>query len=311
MSKAIPFIAGAAKNNAAVEALTKVLSSVGVSLNVVDASALGASKVALASGMSKDELAQVSKKLSAPVHSSVLSTGPSAALNTDKTYASAKFTVVSSFVGSDTPIPVTEKLDKFPRIGVSVASETFWVKASIKESAKVAVAKAAATDSKLTIFQKPQSAFKEHNALFVATVKEVADEAGVSVEVMNSQHVFNHAIMFSETLGVVITPCYSSSETFEDLATGIAGGAGMAAKAHKTANATIFAAANEKAGANPTGLLLAAVDALEAMGMSSEAKKIQAALSKVYTAAKTIPTGVKGGSADPAAFGAAVTAAMA
>eukprot|EP01059_Diplonema_ambulator_P011525 TRINITY_DN2147_c0_g1_i1.p1 TRINITY_DN2147_c0_g1~~TRINITY_DN2147_c0_g1_i1.p1 ORF type:complete len:301 (+),score=114.76 TRINITY_DN2147_c0_g1_i1:65-967(+) len=300
MSKVIPFLS--ATKTAAFEGAAKVLSAAGVSFKEV--SNAEASGVVVAGGLSRSDLEALK------VHTSIRSTGASAKLNPDVTYDDADFSVVRSVVPADGAVPAVERIDKFAKMGVDMSSEKHLVQANIEKTAQEACALAAETGAtKITIFQKPQSAFKEHNALFVVTVKAIAEKADISVEVVHSSQLNNSAVMFSKNLGVVIAPDYSASTVFEKLASGIAGGAGLASETHKADNATFFTASSMGSSSNPTGLLLASSRALKSMGFAAEAGKIEAALAKVYKAGTALPADVKGGK-DTAAFTAAVAAAL-
>ena len=49
----------------------------------------------------------------------------------------------------------------------------------------------------------------------------------ISVEVQNTQQVYNSAVMFAKNLGVIVAPDYTAADNFEGITTGIAGGAGL------------------------------------------------------------------------------------
>eukprot|EP01064_Diplonema_japonicum_P011721 TRINITY_DN1916_c0_g1_i4.p1 TRINITY_DN1916_c0_g1~~TRINITY_DN1916_c0_g1_i4.p1 ORF type:complete len:301 (+),score=117.58 TRINITY_DN1916_c0_g1_i4:102-1004(+) len=299
MSKVIPFLS--ASKCAAFDGASKVLSKVGVSFKQVEHADMNG--VCMAGGLARSELDCLK------VHTTIRSTGAAAKLNPDATYNDADFSVVRSLgVATADAVPVTEKVDKFAKLGIDTSSDVELLRANIAKTVQAAIELAAETGaSRITVFQKPQSAFKEHNTLFVNTVKEAAEKAEVSVEVVNSQQLSNAAVMFSKNLGVIVAPDYSASSNFENLASGIAGGAGMASETHKSDNATIFTSSSMGSSSNPTGLLIAATQALKAMGLAAEAGKVQAALEKTYKAG-TLPSDVKGGK-DSAAFATAVASA--
>eukprot|EP00754_Rhynchopus_humris_P032159 Rhum_TRINITY_DN15381_c4_g2::Rhum_TRINITY_DN15381_c4_g2_i1::g.154745::m.154745 len=164
-------------------------------------------------------------------------------------------------------------------------------------NAAAAVA-AAGASKKVTVLQKPQSAYKQHNALFLNAVKAAAEKAEVFVDVQTSQQVVNNAVMFTETLGVVVSPDYQAGDNFEGITTGIAGGTGLASEKLQGESSTFFAQP-ATSGSNPTGLLLAAAGALKQLGLSAEATKIEGAVKKASS-----------GSTETAAFTKAVVAAL-
>eukprot|EP01060_Flectonema_neradi_P030655 TRINITY_DN44_c0_g1_i9.p1 TRINITY_DN44_c0_g1~~TRINITY_DN44_c0_g1_i9.p1 ORF type:complete len:320 (+),score=101.19 TRINITY_DN44_c0_g1_i9:50-1009(+) len=319
MAKVLPFVVGSGKT-AAADVVGKVLSAVGVSLKQVTVdgaveAAKGNGGVALAGGLTKCDL----KTLGA--HSSVIETAPSASINPDATYSDAAFTVVRSRISNPTGsvIPPSERLDKFAKLGINLESEKATVTADAKQTAAVACDLAQEKgQTKIVVLQKQQSAFKAINDTFLAAVKEVATERGVSIEIQTSQEVANNAVMFSKTLGVVVTPDYEASDVFCGVATGVSGGVGMATVAHSAADATFFGAPNQCGSSpagfsphtNPTGLLLGAAAALNKMGMAAESSKVSAAIQKTYASGKSLPSDVKGGSADAAAFAAAVASVI-
>eukprot|EP01061_Rhynchopus_euleeides_P046588 TRINITY_DN891_c0_g1_i1.p2 TRINITY_DN891_c0_g1~~TRINITY_DN891_c0_g1_i1.p2 ORF type:complete len:332 (+),score=140.11 TRINITY_DN891_c0_g1_i1:53-997(+) len=314
MSKVIPFVAGSAAKTAVVDAASKVLSSVGVTLKSVSvaeaAGELSSAKFAAGAGLTRSDIDALSKATGQSFHSKVINTASSAALNPDQTYADSTFALVRAFgPASDNAVSPLDRVDKFPKMGVPVAQDIALVEASFKKTADAAVQVAKdAGAARITVLQKPQSAFKEQNALFLTAIKAAAPE-GIAVEVQTSQQVYNNAVMFSKTLGVVVTPDYAAGDHIEGITTGVAGGSGLATESLHSETATIFAQPKTDS-QNPTGLLLAAAGALKAMGQAAEAGKIEAALKKVYSGKSGLPSDVQGGNADAAAFAKAVSAAL-
>lgn len=297
MSKALQFIAGSGSQKAVVDAASKVLSQVGVSLKETPVASV--SGVAVGSGLCQNDIAALK------AHSAVLDT-TTAALNPDATFSDSKFTLVRAFAPNPEghSVAPVDRVDKFAKSGINTADEVALLKASFAKTAALAV-KAAADMSatKITVLTKPQTAFKEHNALFLAAVKASAEETGVSVEVQTSQQVTNNALMFTKNLGVVVSPDYTASDNFEAISAGIAGGNGLASKAYTSDDATVHVAA---ASGNPTALLVSAARALKASGDAATAAKIEAGLQKAY-AGKVLPADVQGGSADAAKFASAIS----
>eukprot|EP01062_Namystynia_karyoxenos_P052664 TRINITY_DN4229_c0_g1_i1.p2 TRINITY_DN4229_c0_g1~~TRINITY_DN4229_c0_g1_i1.p2 ORF type:complete len:327 (+),score=122.41 TRINITY_DN4229_c0_g1_i1:82-1062(+) len=326
MSKVLPLITGARRGS--VDAVGKVLQALGVSVKPVDVASASASdgNVFLAGPLSKCEIATLGKKLGTPLHTSVTATALPASLNPDPTYADAKFTVVRANVPDpeEAAIPYKERVDRFARNGISNAKEMAYVKDLAAKTAALACATAQEQRAvKVTVLQKPLTALKNINQIFLDAVKAAAAKAvtkeaptGLSVEVATSTQAVNAAVMFSKTLGVVVVPDYAAADTFEGVAVGVGGGGGLVAQSHRGDGKSVHAQACPEASgkydpaANPTGALVAAAGALREMGATGEADKLEGALKKVYSSKSVLPSGVQGGKADAAAFADAVAKAL-
>ena len=178
MSKVIPFVTGSAAKSQVVDAAAKVLSAVGVTfknVSVSEASAAlsGNNGVGAAGGLTRADVAALAAATGQQFHSKVIRTEASAALNPDATYADAKYSFVRAFgPSSSNAISSVERLDKFPKSGVSAQADAALCEESFKRTAAEAVKVAKETGaSRLTILQKPQTAFAQHNALFLSTIK--------------------------------------------------------------------------------------------------------------------------------------------
>jgi isocitrate dehydrogenase (NAD+) len=105
-------------------------------------------------------------------------------------------------------------------------------------------------------------------------------------------------------------------DVMSDLAAGLVGGLGVVGSANQGAEAAMFEAvhgtAPDMAGkglANPTALLLSAIMMLDHLGERSAARRIEAALEKVYKEAKHTTQDV-GGKAGTNEFSDAVVSAL-
>jgi len=324
MSKSLALVTGS--RAAAVDAASKVLTALGVSVTKKDVGAVGSAdgKVFIAGPLTKDEVATLGRGLGAPLSSTTTSLAFSAALNPDKTYSDAGFTLVRANVPDpeDVAIPYKERINKFTRAGLTVDKEKAYIAKLAAEVATKAVALAEAHKTRITFLKKPQTAYAQINDLYHDALKKVASEAvsddnpkGVGLEVAHTTQVANQAIMFSSTLGVIVAPDYSAADTFEMLSVGLGGGAGLVAQVHSGGGNSVYAQAYAEApaghdpAANPTGLLIAAAGALRENGAAAEAGKLEAALKKVYSAGGA-PEGVHGGKASASAFAEAVAKAL-
>lgn len=329
MSKTLAFVASSrARSTAAVDAATKVLSAVGVTLKptTVAGASTGDGNVLLAGPLSRDEIKALGAKLGGPLHSSTTLTAPSSAINPDKTYEDAKFAVVRSNIPDPSPVSVSyvDRIDRFPKNGIATTEESAYVKGLAEKTAATAVAVAQEKGvSKVTLVQKPQPSLAGINGIYTEAVKAAAAASisdvtptGLSVEVITTSQAVNAAVMFSKTLGVVVAPDYAAADSFESICVGVAGGLGMVAQKHSGDGVSVYAQAGGDSpakfdpSANPTGLLFAAAGALKEMGSSAEADKIVGALGKVYGAGKVLPSDVSGGNANASAFADAVKAAL-
>ena len=106
-------------------------------------------------------------------------------------------------------------------------------------------------------------------------------------------------------------------DIMSDLAAGLVGGLGVVPSGNIGANAAIFEAVHGtapdiagKGVANPTALLLSAIMMLEHLNEAAAARRVEAAVRKVYREGKALTRDV-GGSASTAEFTEAVIAALA
>ena len=158
---------------------------------------------------------------------------------------------------------------------------------------------------------------KLSDGLFLTSVRKVAEEyptieyQEVIVDNASMQMVLNPR-QFDMLL---LTNLYG--DIMSDLAAGLVGGLGFAPSANIGENAAIFEAvhgtAPDIAGqgiANPTALLMSAIMMLDYLAEAPAARRLEAALHRVYREGKSITRDV-GGTASTAQFTAAVIAALA
>ena len=183
MSKTLTFVAGAGAKPAIVEAATKVLSAVGVSVKDSTVAAAKGAEVALAAGLSASEVRSLG------FHSKTISTATSASLSKDATYAASNLTLVRALGPAGGAVPAVERLDKFSKAGIEVDADIAACEASFAKTAAAAVA-AAGASKKVTVLQKPQSAYKQHNALFLTAVKAAAEK--VCCDTRDERYTYTH-----------------------------------------------------------------------------------------------------------------------
>lgn len=157
---------------------------------------------------------------------------------------------------------------------------------------------------------------KLSDGLFIKCCKEVAEQYPA---VTYAEHIVDNAcmqlVMNPYQYDVILTENLYG-DILSDLCSGLIGGLGLVPGANIGADCAIFEAVHGSAPdiagqdkANPTALLQSAVMMLEYLNEPETAKKVQAAIEKVYAEGKTLTRDV-GGSAGTKAFGEAVIAAL-
>lgn len=210
-------------------------------------------------------------------HTVVVSGANSAA--TSGAYAGVKVTFVRSVLprGAEDQLQLRDALDVFATSGISNANEVAAAKASISETAKIAVAAAKANGNKLTLLVKQVSKFDNVNAVFQQTVEDAAKAAGVAVDVVDSATATNQLLVFPESLGVVATADTAAADNIELALSGLYATSRVF---HRAGGAKTI-----PAGHSPATAALAVAEALKELGLSAEAKKVADAAVKASDAA--------------------------
>jgi isocitrate dehydrogenase (NAD+) len=154
------------------------------------------------------------------------------------------------------------------------------------------------------------------DGLFLKCCKQVAEQFP---EITYAEHIVDNTcmqlVMNPWQYDVILTENLYG-DILSDLCSGLVGGLGLVPGANLGAECAIFEAVHGSAPdiagqdkANPTAVLQSAVLMLHHIDESAAANKIQAALEKVYSEAKTLTRDV-GGTAGTRAFGEAVIAAL-
>ncbi len=157
---------------------------------------------------------------------------------------------------------------------------------------------------------------KLSDGLFIKCTKEVSEGYP---EVAYAEHIVDNAcmqlVMNPYQYDVILTENLYG-DILSDLCSGLVGGLGLVPGANIGAECAIFEAVHGSAPdiagqdkANPTALIQSAVLMLDHLDEGETAKKLQAAIEKVYADGKTLTRDV-GGAAGTKAFGDAVIAAL-
>jgi hypothetical protein len=203
-----------------------------------------------------------------------------AANGTSGAYAGVKVTFVRSVLPrtAEDQLQLRDALDVFASSGIPNAAEIATAKASINETAKIAVAAAKASgNGKLTLLVKQVSKFDQVNAVFQQSIEEAAKTAGVAVDVVDSATATNKLVMFPESLGVVATADTASADNVELALSGLYATTRVF---HRAGGAKTI-----PAGHSPATAALAVAEALKELGLTAEAKKISEAAAKASDAA--------------------------
>eukprot|EP00993_Chasmostoma_nieuportense_P002615 NODE_3396_length_975_cov_447.563679_g2549_i1.p1 GENE.NODE_3396_length_975_cov_447.563679_g2549_i1~~NODE_3396_length_975_cov_447.563679_g2549_i1.p1 ORF type:complete len:289 (+),score=88.24 NODE_3396_length_975_cov_447.563679_g2549_i1:59-925(+) len=168
--------------------------------------------------------------------------------------------------------------------------------------------------SVVTAVHKPLGPLtSQYDALLNALVKQERDRrvdefrlAGVSLETSPIGTYWPKMLMYPEGLAFVVVPPTKYGTELEQLLMGMGGGPAMASQrlTTNTRECNIHTSGAADATENPTGFLLAVVEMLSEMNLTTEADKLRAAVEK--TLAKVVPQGLPNGNADLPTFLAAL-----
>eukprot|EP01098_Paradermamoeba_levis_P010292 TRINITY_DN4324_c0_g15_i1.p1 TRINITY_DN4324_c0_g15~~TRINITY_DN4324_c0_g15_i1.p1 ORF type:complete len:271 (+),score=52.58 TRINITY_DN4324_c0_g15_i1:71-883(+) len=184
--------------------------------------------------------------------------------------------VKTLFVRAVLPAPadslaLRDLVDVYASSGIKAEAEVATVKASFAKTADLAVSLAKANGNKITVFVKQASKHEQLNTLFKDAIESASSANGVAVEYLSSAHAANALIMAPETLGVVAAADTPSAENAEQAFSGLLGGVSR----------TFYTDAGKVAGAHSHNSVAHAVaESLRSLGLTAEAKKIDAALAK-------------------------------
>lgn len=168
-------------------------------------------------------------------------------------------------------LPLRALVDVYPSSGVNCDAEIAIVKASFAKTASTAVSLAKANGSKITVLVKNVSKHEQLNALFKEAIDNAASASGVSVDFLGSAQAANALIMAPESLGVVASADTQTAENVELMLSGLLGG--VERTFHTEAGAVA-------AGHSHNSVAAAVAASLRSLGLTAEAKKIDAAISK-------------------------------
>lgn len=202
------------------------------------------------------------------VHTSVV------ANPTDALYSKVNATLVRAVLprGAEDSLQLRDAIDVLPGAGINADAEIESAKASFRKSAAIAVQFAKAQKAgKLVLAIKQQTKFSNSNALFQEAAKEVAEAAGLSVEVVSTAVATNTLVLFPETVQVVFT---NDNATTDNLELAFAGVTGGSRTLYTEGGAKIAAAHGNK------GVAVAVAETLKGLGLVNEAKKIESAVAK-------------------------------
>jgi hypothetical protein len=196
-----------------------------------------------------------------------------AAAPTAGPYAGAKVTFVRALLPDAEGIAARDALDVFASSGISSEAEVAAAKKAFAESAKIAVAAAKGQGNKVTVLVKQASKLEVVNTTFQESITEAAEQAGVSVEFVDSATVTNQLIMFPEQVGVVATADTAAADVVETAVSGL----------FNAAKTYVTPAGNVAGGAGVNSVATAVAEALKAQGFVNEARKITDAVAKAAT----------------------------
>merc|ERR1712146_576120 len=139
------------------------------------------------------------------------------------------------------------------------------------KSATEAASLAKSNGTKVTVLVKQATKHAVLNKLFEEAITDACSAAGVAVEFVGSAQVSNALVMAPETLGVVAAADTQTAENTELMYSGLVGG---------VSRTFISADARVAGGHSENSVAYACADALRNMGLTAEAKKIEAAVAK-------------------------------
>ncbi|ESL08488.1 hypothetical protein TRSC58_03809 [Trypanosoma rangeli SC58] len=193
----------------------------------------------------------------------------------DPAYAGVKTVLVRAVLPRSSPgkVQLRDALDVFTTAGISVDAEVQVATESFKKSAEVAVTNAKAIGvNRVTLVMKQATKYNNLNDLFRKVATETIEAAGMAAEVQGTAVAANRLLMYPESLGVVLLNDVSSAEKIELAFAGVVGGASR----------TYHTVSGDKvsAGHSFKSVALAVAQELQALGMGSEAQKLEAAAAK-------------------------------
>ena len=175
--------------------------------------------------------------------------------------------------------------------------------------------KAEGHPGKVTCVTK-SNVLRESDGLFHLVVERVvAEQADLTFEHFHVDDAARRLIRFPKTMDVVVS-MNQYADILSDIAGEVAGGLGVAPSANFGDEGwayfeSVHGSAPDIAGkgiANPTATILSGVLLLDHVGLAGEAKRLEAALARVYRDGKTL-TPDQGGAASTKQMAAAVLAA--
>ncbi|EAN98355.1 hypothetical protein C3747_44g141 [Trypanosoma cruzi] len=205
------------------------------------------------------------------VHTSVTA----APASPDPAYAGVKTVLVRAVLPRASPekVQLRDALDVFFAAGINMDAEVKAATESFKKSAEVAVANAKAIGvNRVTLVLKQATKYNNVNELFRKVSTETIEAAGMTTEIQSTSVATNHLIMFPESLGVVLLNDVTSTEKIELAYAGVLGGA---SRTYHTVSGNKISA-----GHSFKSVALAVAQELRALGMGSEATKVEAAAAK-------------------------------
>ena len=189
-------------------------------------------------------------------------------------YGGVKTVLIRAVLPSEADkLALKDAVDVLPASGIQCAAEHTAATESFKLTAAAALQAAKAQNAtKVTALVKQVSKYDQINGLFEKAFGEVFENSGIYVDFQNSAQVANTLVMFPETLGVVVTADTATAEVVEGMYAGIMGGVATSYLGH---NAETIASGN-----SANSIAYAVASALQAQGLTAEAKKVTAAIAK-------------------------------
>lgn len=190
-------------------------------------------------------------------------------------YAGVKTVVVRAILprGAAGAMQVRDVVDVYPASGINCGAEVAQATAGYAKAAQVAVNKAKELKvTRVTVVTKPATKYHHLNQLFRDAATKAVEAAGLSVEFVSTAHAANSLTVFPETMGVVLVNDDPVCERVQYAYAGVVGGA-----------YTTYYTEEGKAvhgGHSYKSVALALAEELKALGMKTEASKIEAAARK-------------------------------
>ncbi|KEG10489.1 hypothetical protein DQ04_03651020 [Trypanosoma grayi] len=190
-------------------------------------------------------------------------------------YKGVKTVLVRAVLPRSAPdkVQLRDAIDVYASAGINRDAEVKAATESFKKSAEVAVAKAREAGlNRVTLVVKQATKYENINELFKKVSAETINAAGMSSDIQGTSAATNQLIMHPESLSVVLLNDVAPTENIELAYAGVVGGA---SRTYHTVNGGTISA-----GHSFKSVALAVAHELRALGMKSEAEKVEAAAAK-------------------------------